>query len=163
MLQVDQYPLPNPNELIANLTNGKLFTKLDLTSAYQQILLDEESAKLVTLNIHEGLYQCNRSPFGIASAPSIFQRAMDTILQGIPHVAYYLDDILVTEESEDQHLQHLEGVLRQLQENSVRLNLSKCQVFQPSVEYLGHCINSKGVHTFDSKVKAIIEAQHPGM
>ena len=97
---------------MANLANGKLFTKLDLTSAYQQMLLDEESAKLVTINTHQGLYECNRLPFGIASALAVFQRAMDTILQGIPHVACYLDDILVTGESEDQHLQHLEEVLR---------------------------------------------------
>ena len=84
MLQVDQYPLPNPNELMASLAKGKHFSKLDLTSAYQQMLLDKESAKLVTINTHQGLYECNRLPFGIASAPAVFQRAMDTILQGIP-------------------------------------------------------------------------------
>ena len=161
MLQVDQYPLPNPNELMASLANGKLFTKLDLTSAYQQMLLDKESAKLVTINTHQGLYECNRLPFGIASAPAVFQRAMDTILQGIPHVVCYLDDILVTGESEDQHLQHLEEVLQRLQENGIRLHQSKCRFFQPSVEYLGHCINSEGVHTSDSKVKAIVEAPAP--
>ena len=108
MLQVDQYPLPNPNELMASLANGKFLTKLDLTSAYQQMLLDEDSAELVTINTHQGLYEYSSLPFGIASAPAVFQRAMDTILQGIPHVVCYLDDILVTGESEDQHLQHLE-------------------------------------------------------
>ena len=126
------------------------------------MLLDEESAKLVMLNTHQGLHECNRLPFGIASVPAVFRRAIDTILQGIPHVACFLDDILVTGESEDQHLQHLEEVLRQLQENGVQLNLSKCWFFQPSVEsFLGHCINTKGVHTSDSKVKAIIEAPAP--
>ena len=84
MLQVDQYPLPNPNELMASLAKGKHFSKLDLTSAYQQMVLDKESAKLVTINTHQGLHECNRLPFGIASAPAVFQRAMDTILQGIP-------------------------------------------------------------------------------
>ena len=54
MLQVDHYPLPNPNELMASLTGGKHFTKLDLTAAYQQMLLDDESTKLVTLNTCKG-------------------------------------------------------------------------------------------------------------
>lgn len=88
-LQVDQYPLPNPTELMASLTGGKQFTKLDLTSAYQQMLLDSESAKLVTINIHQGLYEYTRLPFGVASAPAVFQRAMDAILQGIPEVMLY--------------------------------------------------------------------------
>ena len=61
-LQVDQYPLPNPTELMASLTGGKQFTKLDLTSAYQQMLLDSESAKLVTINTHQGLYEYTRLP-----------------------------------------------------------------------------------------------------
>ena len=58
MLQVDQYPLPNLNELMASLAGGKHFTKLDLTAAYQQMVLDDESTKLVTLNTHKGLYEC---------------------------------------------------------------------------------------------------------
>ena len=85
-LRIDQYPLPKPSDLMACLSGGKSFTKLDLTAAYQQMQLDPDSAKLVTINTHQGLYQCNRLPFGVASAPAIFQRAMDSILQGIPYV-----------------------------------------------------------------------------
>ena len=73
MLQVDQYPLPNPNELMASLAGGKHFTKLDLTAAYQQMLLDDESTKLVTLNTLKGLHKCTQLPFGVASAPAVFQ------------------------------------------------------------------------------------------
>ena len=83
------------------------------------------------------------------------------ILQGIPHVVCYLDDILITGESEAQHLQHLEEVLRRLQENGVRLHRNKCHFFQPSVEYLGHHIDAEGVHTSDTKVKAIVKAPVP--
>lgn len=161
MLQVDQHPLPNPNELMATLAGGKSFTKLDLTAAYQQMLLDEESAKLVTLNTHKGLYKCTRLPFGVASAPAVFQRAMDSILQGIPYVACYVDDILVTGTSEADHRKHLEEVLRRLQENGLRLQCNKCQFFQPSVEFLGHVIDAEGVHTSSKKVKAITDARAP--
>ena len=77
-MEVDQYPLPKPADLFASLTGGMKFTKLDLTSAYQQVVLDEESSKLVWINTHPGLYECTRLPFGVASAPALFERIMDT-------------------------------------------------------------------------------------
>ena len=152
MLQVDQHPLPNPNELLSTLAGGQSFTKLDLTAAYQQMLLDDESAKLVTLNTHKGLYKCTRLPFGVASAPAVFQRAMDSILHGIPHVVCYIDDILVTGTSEANHRENLEEVLRRLQENGLRLQCSKSYFFQPSVEFLGHVIDADGMHNSTKKV-----------
>ena len=79
LMEVDQYPLPKPEDLFATLAGGKKFTKLDLSQAYQQLTLDNESRKYVTINAHKGLYQYTRLPFGVASAPAIFQRLMDTI------------------------------------------------------------------------------------
>ena len=93
VLIVEKYPLPKPEDLMANLAGGLRFSKLDLTQAYFQIVLDQESRKYVTINTHKGLYQYTRVPFGIASAPALFQRTMDTILQGIPNTICYLDDI----------------------------------------------------------------------
>ena len=95
-LDVDQYPLPKPEDLFATLAGGKKFSKLDLSQAYQQLPLDEESMKYVTINTHRGLYRCTRLPFGVASAPALFQKLMDSVLQGIQHVICYIDDILVT-------------------------------------------------------------------
>ena len=103
-LEVDQYPLPKPEDLFATLTGGEKFSKLDLAQAYQQLTLDENSTKYLTINTHMGLYLYNRLPFGVASAPAIFQKLMDTVLQDIPHVICYLDDILVTDQ---EHLQNL--------------------------------------------------------
>ena len=93
-LDVDQYPLPKPDDLFAMVANGRVFTKLDLSQAYQQMLLDEESRQYVTINTHLGLYQYTRLPFGVASAPAMFQKAMDMILEGLPGVICYIDDIL---------------------------------------------------------------------
>ena len=160
-LHVDQYPLPKPTDLFACLTGGQSFTKLDLTAAYQQKVLDEESAKLVTVNTHQGLYECCRLPFGVASAPAVFQRAMDSILQGIPFVICYLDDILVSDRTDDEHLQHLEEVLRRFQHHGVRLKKEKCCFLQTSVEYLGHRVDAQGIHTSEKKVKAILDAPTP--
>ena len=72
---MDQYPIPEPDELFATLPSGKFFSKLDLSPAYQQMQMEEESAKYLTINTHLGLYQYKRLPFGVASAPAIFQRA----------------------------------------------------------------------------------------
>ena len=75
--------------------------------------------------------------------------------------SFNIDDILVTGDSEKQHLQNLEEVLRQLKDNGLRLNCAKCSFFQGSVEYLGRQIDAQGVHTADTKVKAIREVLPP--
>jgi len=71
--------------IFASLAGGQRFTKLDLSQAYIQMPLREDCQQHTTINTHRGLYHYARLPFGIAFAPAIFQRAMDTILQGLPH------------------------------------------------------------------------------
>ena len=161
VLVVDKYPLPKPEDLMARLAGGQKFSKLDLSHAYQQILLDDDSRKFVTINTHLGLFQYTRVPFGIASAPALFQKTMDTLLQGIPNTLCYLDDILITGKTDAEHLSNIEEVLKRLQENGLRVKPAKCKFMQSSVEYLGHCINASGVHTTDGKVEAILKAPVP--
>ena len=161
VLSVEKYPLPKPEDLMSNLAGGLRFSKLDLSQAYLQIVLDQESRKYVTIATHKGLYQYTRVPFGIASAPALFQRNMDTILQGIPNTICYLDDILVTGKSPEAHLANLEKVLKRLRQHGLRVRPSKCAFMQESVEYLGHKIDSRGVHTTTSKVDAIQKAPIP--
>ena len=114
-ISVDQYPLAKVDDLLADLAGGKEFTKLDLTHAYQQVLLEPESQKYVTINTHRGLYRYKRMPFGIASAPAVFQQIMEKVLQGIPKVIFYLDDVLVTGCNREEHLQNLKQVLERLE------------------------------------------------
>jgi len=160
-LAVDQYPLPKPDELFATLAGGKVFTKLDLSQAYLQLRLDEKSADYVTINTHQGLYRCNRLPFGVASAPALFQKLMDTVLQGIPGVTCYIDDILISSPDEASHLKTLDAVLERLEKHGFRLKLVKCQFLMPSVDYLGHLIDASGIQALPGKVKAIQEAPPP--
>ena len=87
-LDVNQYPLPRSEELFAALNGGVHFTKLDLSEAYMQIELDEES-KFLVINTHKGLYRVNRLPYGVASAPAIFPQTMDQILPKIAGVVYF--------------------------------------------------------------------------
>ena len=118
---MEQYPLPKPDDIFATLARGKLFTTLDLTHAYNQLQLDDESKKYVTINTHKGLYRYTRLLFGIASAPAIFQQTMDTILQGAKGVACYIDDLIITGKSDCEHLANLEEVLKRLLRHGVRV------------------------------------------
>ena len=160
-LDIDQYPLPKPDDLFTSLAGGQKFTKLDLAQAYQQLVLDESSRKFTTITTHQGLYQYTRLPFGIASAPAIFQKTMDQILQGIPHVTCYIDDILITGANEQEHLHNLEEVFRRLDQHNLRIKRAKCEFMKLSVEYLGHSVDSEGLHTLPSKVEAIQQAPQP--
>ena len=146
---VDSYPLPKIEELITDLSGGKQFTKLDLAQAYLQLPLSDSSKPLTTINTHKGLFQYNRMPFGISSAPAVFQRTA------------YLDDIVITGTTEEEHLRNLEEVLRRLLEAGVHFKKEKCVFFTPQVEYLGHLINKEGLHPSPSKVKAVKDAPTP--
>ena len=159
--KLDAYPLPKVEELFASLSGGKSFSKLDLQHVYQQLTLDDNSRPYTTINTHHGLFQYNCLPFGVSSAPGIFQRTMDSLLQGLPHVTVYLDDILITGETEQEHLQNLDTVLQKLQTAGLRMKKSMCLFMAPEVEYLGHKINSEGLHPTQDKIKAIRNAPKP--
>ena len=145
-LEVDQYPLPKAEELFVTISGGERFTKPDLSQAYQQMVLDDDLKDLVTINTHRRLYRYTRLPFGISSAPALFQRTMDIILQGFPHTICYIDDILVTGVNNQEHLTNVEEVLRRLMHHSITLKKEKCKFMSESVEYLGHVIDSQGLH-----------------
>ena len=158
VLDVDCHPLPKPQELLATLAGGKKFTHLDLSSAYLQLELEAESRNYIMVNTHLDLYRYTRLPFGIASAPVIFQRSMDSILQGIPSVICYLNDLLITGVSDQEHLQNLQQVLSRLNEQGIKLKKEKCTFLQTSVEYLGYVVDANGVHTSAAKLEAIQKA-----
>ena len=161
VLEIDKYPLPKPDDLFATLSGGQRFAKIDLTHAYQQMSLKESSRELVTVNTHRGLYRYTRLPFGVASAPALFQQTMDTVLQGLPKVICYIDDILITGSTEEEHIENLERVLQRLQKYGIQAKRAKCAFMEESVEYLGHKIDATGLHTTTHKVEAISQAPQP--
>ncbi|XP_045183417.2 uncharacterized protein K02A2.6-like [Mercenaria mercenaria] len=157
----DQYPLPNIDDMFATLAGGKKFTKLDLTQAYAQLELDENSKDLLTINTHLGLYKYNRLAYGVSSAPAIFQSVMDTVLAGLSGVVCRIDDILITAPSDDVHLQRLEEVLRRLHTHNIKLNANKCVFMAKNVVFMGHLVDEEGIHPTDDKVEAVMKAPVP--
>ena len=99
--------------------------------------------------------------YGIAAAPAIFQRIIDSLLLGIPGVTVFMDDVLITAKNKETHLKRLNIVLSKIQEAGFKLSKTKCEFFQKSIEYLGHVIDAKGLHKDPKKVDAILKLSAP--
>ena len=155
------YPLPRIEELFACLSGGQTFTTLDLSHAYLQLELEEESQELVTINTPKGLFKYTHLPFGVASVPAIFQRTMESLLQGLPMVCVYIDDILVSGKTPEEHLYNLNEVLHRLESAGLHLKKEKCSFCLPEVNYLGHTISEKGLKPSPAKIRAITEVSQP--
>ncbi|UYV64815.1 K02A2.6-like [Cordylochernes scorpioides] len=160
-IKVDQYPLHKAEDIFAALAGGEKFSKIDLRVAYNQLELDDESQLYTVINTHQGLYKYTRLPFGISSAPALFQKQMDILLKGIPMVFCALDDTLITGKNDQDHLKNLECVLQRIQEAGLKLRKDKCSFLAPSLEYLGHKIAKEGLQPLPSKVEAIQAAPSP--
>uniref|UniRef100_H3AL86 ribonuclease H n=1 Tax=Latimeria chalumnae TaxID=7897 RepID=H3AL86_LATCH len=154
--KVNSYPLPRIEDLYAKLSGGKKFTKLDLKNVYLQIELEEDSKKFVTINTQRGLFQYNHLSFGMSSAPAIFQWVVDNLLQGIPYICTYLDDIIVLGRE-----QNLNQVLERLSKVGMWLNMDKCTFMEAEVTYLGYHINAEGLQPVAEKACAIARAPEP--
>lgn len=155
------HPVPLFDQLRQNLANGVKFSKIDLKDAYLQFEIAPESKKYLTISTHKGYYQYNRMPFGISTAPSIFQHYLDELLGGIPNVAIYFDDIALTGKDDAEHLETLSTVFDKLQQAGLKVNLTKCSFFQTDIEYLGHTISKEGIRPTQSKIEAITKATPP--
>ena len=154
------YPLPTPEEMFSALANGESYSKLDLSRAYKQMKVTKSSQPLLTINTHLGLFQYARLPFGISTAPALWQKAMAQVLQGIPGVIYFIDDILVTGHTKIEHEANLRQVLDRIREYGLRLKKSKCLFFQKELEFLGHLISREGMPT-QSRIRNVQDTPPP--
>ena len=159
--KLDHYPIPKIQDLLATIGGGQKYTKLDLRHAYLQIELDDESKPYTTISTHRGLFQYNRLPFGISSSPGIFQRVIETLVEGITCVKARLDDILMTGPTDEVHINTLNQVLTRLEEAGIRLNLQKCNFMQHEVGFCGRMISQDGSRPMEKNVKAIKDAPPP--
>ena len=158
---LDTYPIPNTIDQLATLAGGEKFTKLDLSQAYQQLELAEESRELLTINTHQGLYQPTRLQFGIHSATGIFQREMDQRMSRIPFVKARVDDILISGRNDEEHMANLRSVLVKLSESGLTVKMSKCSFLQDEVTYCGYIISKGGVRPMPENVEAVRDAPAP--
>lgn len=160
-IERDMYPLPKLEDILASISGGKVFCTLDLAAAYMQLKLSEGSKQLLVVNTHKGLFAPNRLPFGVSSAPGIFQSVMDTILGKIPGVCCYLDDVIISGQDKNECKERLYTVLSKLKEYKVKVNLEKGSFFKERVEYLGHLIDGAGIRPKGDNIDAILKCDRP--
>ena len=142
---VDKYPLPRVEDIFATLGGSAVFSKIDLRNAYLQLELTEESKELCTINTLKGLYRYHQLPFGVASAPAIWQRTIEQVLHGIRKMQCMIDDIIIAGANEEEHFSILEEVLARLDSHDITINMEKCAFLQSKVEFCGHQIDKSRV------------------
>ncbi|KII69063.1 Retrovirus-related Pol polyprotein [Thelohanellus kitauei] len=119
------FTLPRIEDIFADLNGQVMYSIIDLASAYHQMPLSEESRKITTITTHIGLFQFTRLPFGLASAPLVWQKAVDQILSKVERTRCYLYDLIVIGKTKEDHLQNLDKCFSALQKAGVEINLRK--------------------------------------
>ena len=144
-LETHRQPMPLPEDLMRRLGGTHYFSKVDLADAYNQIELGPESQKRLALSTHRGVLLQKRLPFDISSATGYFQDIMNQLTSDLTGVAVYLDDILISGTTAEDHLNNLRQLLKRLNDKGLRCRIEKCVFAEDSVTYLGHTISRNGI------------------
>ena len=123
----ERYQIPVIDDLLPDLTDARVFTKVDLASAIWHLELDRESSMLTTFATPYGRYRLLRLPFGLSISSKIFQKRFHQELQGLPGVKCIADDILIHGTREADHDSNLDGFMRRCQQKGIKLNAEKLE------------------------------------
>ena len=153
----NKYPLPLMDELFDRVAGAKFFTKIDLKSGFHQIAIRPEDREKTAFRTRYGSFEYTVLPMGLCNAPATFMQLMNQTFADMldKHVLCFLDDILIYSNTEEEHLRHVEAVLRRLQESRLYAKLSKCEFMQREVEFLGHRIGADGLRVSPDKIGAV--------
>ena len=157
----DAYPLPRVDDLIDEVGQARYITKLDLLKGYYQIPLTEDAQQISAFITPFGLFQYLVAPFGMRNCPATFQRAMNTLVQGLEGVSVYIDDVLLFSDSWEQHTRQLAELLRRLREARLTVKLAKSRFGVATVLYLGHEVGHGCVRPKSANVAAVLDFPVP--
>lgn len=157
----EHYPIPTSEEIFTELKGAKVFTVLDIASAFWQIPLSEKSSRLCTVSTPFGRYKFLRLPFGINSAPEILQKEMHGLIEGLEGVTSYMDDVLVYGKDHEEHNTRLKLVLSRARALNLTFSKEKLQLATPTITFLGHQITPDGMEVHKSKIEAITAVSQP--
>ncbi len=155
----DAYPLPRIDDCLDSLAGSVWFSTLDLNSGYWQVEMEESSKAQTAFVSRSGLFQFKVMPFGLANAPSTFERLMEETMRGLQweECLIYLDDIISFGKSFQEEIQRLTNVFDRLRAANLKLKPKKCHLFQQEVEFLGFVVSREGIATLDEKIEAVRE------
>ena len=143
----DSFPLPNIEDNLSRLSNSQIFSGIDGAGAFHVIPIRDQDREKTAFSTPWGLFEFSYMPFGLCNAPATYSRLVSKVLEGIPtDVALpYLDDTCIHTQGFDEHIDSLERVFQAHEDAGLTLQPSKCQLFQTSIEYLGHTVSARGI------------------
>ena len=158
----DRWPLPHIQEIFDQMGGSAIFSTMDMRSGYWQVPLSKEAIPKTAFVCHRGQFEFLRVPFGLANAPSHYQRIMTQVLGKYigKFVMVFLDDIVVYSKDTKQHLEHLNLVFEALSGAHLTVKESKCTFFKTEVDLLGYIVGADGLKAQPTKTNAI-EKQPP--
>ncbi|GJR70312.1 putative reverse transcriptase domain-containing protein [Tanacetum coccineum] len=159
----NRYPLPRIDDLFDQLQGSRVYSKIDLRSGYHQLRVCEEDILKTAFRTRYGHYEFQVMSFGLTNAPAVF---MDLMNRGCkPYldrfVIVFIDDILIYSKSRKEHEGHLKLILNLLKKEELYAKFSKYEFWLSKVQFLGHVIDSEGIHVDPAKIEAIKDWASP--
>nr|GEU85120.1 putative reverse transcriptase domain-containing protein [Tanacetum cinerariifolium] len=145
----------NPN---SNVVSGSsVYSKIDLRSGYHQLRVQEEDISKTTFRIRYEHYEFQVMPFGLTNAPAVFMDLMNQVCKPYldKFVIVFIDDILIHSKSKQEHKEHLKLIFELLKNEQLYAKFSKCKFWIPKVQFLGHVIDTQGIHVDPIKIESI--------
>ncbi|CAB3386282.1 Hypothetical predicted protein [Cloeon dipterum] len=155
------YPLRHIQDFAYNLSGCKIFSKLDLVKAYNQIPVNPDDVPKTAICTPFGLFEFIFMPFGLRNAAQTCQRLLDEITQGLDFCFPYLDDILIASKNEEEHKAHLRTLFKRLSDHGILLNIAKCELGVAEIDFLGYKITAEGTKPRNERVDAISKFPKP--
>lgn len=159
----NRYPLPRIDDLFDQLQGSSFYSKIDLRSGYHQLRVGEESIPKTAFRTRYGHYEFQVMPFGLTNAPAVFMDLMNRVCKPYldKFVIVFIDDILIYSKNKEDHEQHLRSILELLKKEELYAKFSKCEFWLRRVQFLGHVIDSQGIHVDPAKIEAIKNWETP--
>ncbi|GJY37661.1 putative reverse transcriptase domain-containing protein [Tanacetum coccineum] len=159
----NRYPLPRIDDLFDQLQGSSVYSKIDLRSGYHQLRVREEDIPKTAFRTRYGHYEFQVMPFGLTNAPAVFMDLMNRVCKPYldKFVIVFIDDILIYSKNEQEHKEHLKQILELLKKEELYAKFSKCEFWIPKVQFLGHVIDSEGIHVDPAKIESIKDWASP--
>ncbi|GJY39250.1 putative reverse transcriptase domain-containing protein [Tanacetum coccineum] len=159
----NRYPLPRIDDLFDQLQGSSVYSKIDLRSGYHQLRVREEDIPKTAFRTRYGHYEFQVMPFGLTNAPAVFMDLMNRVCKPYldKFVIVFIDDILIYSKNKEEHEEHLKQILELLKKEELYAKFSKCEFWIPKVQFLGHVIDSEGIHVDPAKIESIKDWTSP--